>query len=241
MARKRTSGGGGLKMFGIVAALLLSAFSIPQGFNVDIDSPGSPPQGGGGVPSSAFGAASGQAGFWNMITVIGDDFDTLRGLDGALTSVTGQLVGPNNGGSHFFAGNTGDYALLLNDASIIGSRDFTFTFSGLSNGWYRVYVYSAKINGEYGEADITVFGSSSANPQRVSGQMPGNRFEYLLTHSVHDIEVTSGELVIFGEGPFPNAYINGLQILPVPEPATAVSLALLGLMYLARRRYACHP
>ncbi|MCH8273524.1 MAG: PEP-CTERM sorting domain-containing protein [Armatimonadetes bacterium] len=69
--------------------------------------------------------------------------------------------------------------------------------------------------------------------------MPGNRFVYLQTHAIHDVVTPDGNLTVVAEHPggVPNAYLNGIQIVVVPEPATFVSLAGGAfLVWLSRRR-----
>jgi hypothetical protein len=207
-----------------------------QGFNVDIDVPGIPQYAGGDPPSAAFGAASGQTGYWNSVPTIHQGTLALRDLGGNATGVQETMTGASTDLAYAFAGNTGDYAALLNDGVRIGASPLTYTLTGFAPGLYRVFTYSVKPNGEYGEADISVSSSTSPNPQRVSGIMPGNQFQYGLTHSIHDLQVTDGSFVITATGPWPNGFISGFQIVPVPEPCTVLALSTGALVLIRRRR-----
>ncbi len=90
---------------------------------MDLDVAVGDPGIGNGAPSSSFGDAAGQPGFWNRFGFGGVPVP-IAGLGGESTVVwmdaeyTGQVGG---GGGFAFAGNTGDYALLLNDAATVGS------------------------------------------------------------------------------------------------------------------------
>ncbi|MCE7900375.1 MAG: hypothetical protein DYH07_09810, partial [Armatimonadetes bacterium ATM1] len=88
------------------------------GINLDIDNNTVPPYAGGGVPSASFGAVAGQPGFWNGMTGSNGDHGLLRDLNGQLTTVR-MIVEAFSGatGAWGYLGNTGDYALLLNDGA----------------------------------------------------------------------------------------------------------------------------
>ena len=217
-------------------ALLLVAGARGQGLNVDCDLFNSPPEVGGGAPSAAFGGAAGQVGFWNAYPDnFGDPF-SLRDVNGSATSViiTGTGLGSSGGWNNPI--NTGDYNLLLNDAQQVGSN-FSYTLSGLLPGRYRLYTYAVKPYSEFGEAFTTVVGSITPNPQHASGFMPGNTFVLGVTHTIHEVDVLDGSLHLEVEGPWPDAYVNGFQLVPVPEPATLIaSIFGIGAYTLKRRR-----
>ena len=69
--------------------------------------------------------------------------------------------------------------------------------------------------------------------------MPGNAFAEGITHSVHELELTTGsfEIIVRNrvQGP-PNAYVNGFQISAVPEPASIICYTLATALLIARRR-----
>ena len=84
------------------------------------------------------------------------------------------------------------------------------------------------------DAEVLVPGSSTSNPQIVTGPMPGDMFAIGITHSIHELTLTSDTFEIVLRGPWPYTQVNGFQIVrAVPEPATffcwTVGLALMGL------------
>lgn len=235
---------------GLLAACLLPAPALGQFFNIDIDcEDGSPPFLGSGVPSSSFGAASGQTGVWNLLNGLSTAPIPLVGLNGAATGATVTVsstvflscLSYNN------PTNTGDYALLLNDASqagtIVQGGSLTYTFNGIANGSYEVYTYASAPQGDLGQltaSSVFVPGSTSANPQFVSGPETGNAFALGITHSIHDILVTNNTLIVdvseLPVGTYP-AYVAGFQIQSVPEPGTATMLGLgIAIAAFLRRR-----
>ncbi|HMS55218.1 MAG TPA: hypothetical protein PKA27_07425, partial [Fimbriimonadaceae bacterium] len=65
----------------------LTSVSLAQSFNIDLDIGSGSALVGNGAPSAAFGAASGQAGFWNRIDSATHTSQwTLAGLDEVQTS-----------------------------------------------------------------------------------------------------------------------------------------------------------
>ncbi len=215
--------------------VLASSARAQVGFNIDLDDPFAPPFAGGGVPSSGFGAAAGQAGFWNGLVDSGVPPMQLRDLSGQLTNVvvTGPVGG--SGGGWNFQGNTGDYALLLNDGRDV-SHD-TWAFTNVPNGFYDVYTYTVFPDATHGyTSTVTVSNSITQNPQYVTGPMPGNRFILGVTHSIHEVYLTSGDFSITVDfNGSHGAVVNGFQIVPVPEPGTILCLGAGMLMIAARR------
>jgi hypothetical protein len=228
----------------VLAALVLLAVrpAAAEFINVDIDCEGGgQPQLGEGAPAPSF-AAAGFAGTWNLMN--GQNPGPLALLDLAgnatgvtLTSTTADIfscLAYNN------PSNTGDYALLLNDASQAGDIQNggtrTWTFNNLANGFYQVITYGAAPQGFTSTSPITVPGATTSNPQVVTGPMAGNALALGITHVIHDISVTSNTLTIIESiGPNGNdggTYIQGFQL--VPEPISAGLLA--GGALLLRRR-----
>lgn len=131
---------------------------------------------------------------------------------------------------------TGDYALLMKD----GRNDpGTWTFGNLIPGRYRLYTYAVLPTQEFLINRITVPGSITANPQVVTGPLLPMQFALGITHSIHDVDVTSvGQLVVNVSG-IPGGgvpYINGFQLILVPEPGTMLGLSTLTLLLLGRQR-----
>jgi hypothetical protein len=220
----------------LVAGLcLLPAALEAQAFNIDIDLPVAPPEQGGGVPSGAFGAAAGQTGYWNGIagaTVPGTLLDisgvpTLARISAATN--TGAYPGTIGFG---FPGNTGDHALLLNDGASVGTFVqggwLRYTFTGLTPGIYDIFTYAVRTSGLAANTAVYVAQAVFAQTQIVTGPMPGNDFEYLVTHSIHRVDMTVSDHVdVFLERVPMHELgdVTGFQIVPVPEPSSIFTLA----------------
>ncbi len=224
----------------IVIGLLLPLAAMAQSFNIDLDISGGSPAIGFGVPSDAFGGAANQPGRWNRHPSTGAGTTSLVDLLGNTTAVTLRAVGGiGTGGGFNQPLNTGDFALLLNDFSSLANGEITWIFSGLLPGHYRVYSYAA--NPAYlttVPTSVTVPYSSSQSPQIVTGPMPGNAFQHLVTHAEHDVLITADELrvSIIGLDQTRLSAVNGFQIVVVPEPA---ALLILGtaLIVMSRRPF----
>ena len=214
-----------LTITGLLA--LVASCVQAQSFNFDLDFPSTPILG-GGVPSSSYGAAAGQAGSWNGVLVTHIGTTPLMGLDGLPTSV--NLVGPSGGigGGHNIVGNTGDFRALMSDARDFG-RDGDVTellFSGLQNGRYRLFTYASSLNLYTLNTQVKVTESISSPIQTCTGPMNVNLFERGKTHTVHDLVVTNHEIHIELRelGTEHDGWLNGLQLQQVPEPASIIAL-----------------
>lgn len=217
-----------------VQALGLISVAQAQSFNVDVDIFNGNPLGGAGAPSPGFGAAAGQTGFWNALPAQIINGFGLLDVQGNATGVTVNCTG--SGGAFGFnnPSNGGDFNLLLNDADAIGTGGLTYTLNGLAPGTYRIFTYSVRPNVTVGSSDITVPGAVVPTVH-VTGVMPGNSFVLGVTHSIHDITLTGGALQIRAAGTAGD-YVNGFQIVSVPEPTTLSLVGLGALMSLRRRR-----
>lgn len=223
------------------AGSIACGMSAAQSLNVDIDIGVGDQQGGNGAPSSAFGAAADSPGFWNRINALGPRNPVnLRGLDGGPTGVLMQGSGGLGvGGGYNSYSNTGDFALLLNDFAFIGGnpQEIDYHLTGLSEGRYRVFTYAVNASGYVIDTLVTVPGAD--DPLKVvTGPMPGNQFIEGVTHSVHDIWVTDGSIVIQVRGTGIESSVNGFQVVAVPEPSSllAVTCGLPLLLRMRRRK-----
>ncbi|MGI8923379.1 MAG: PEP-CTERM sorting domain-containing protein [Fimbriimonadales bacterium] len=163
------------------------------------------------------------------------------------TMIVEAAPGGFYGGGQFFEGNTGDHALLLNDGAIVGSLidggTLVYTFQGIDEGKYEIFSYAVSPLGVKIETPVYVPEAVENRLQIVTGPMPGNAFEYLITHSAHrvDLSATSSFHIIFEQlpGEPTSQWVNGFQIVPIPEPGTAsVLLAALFVFILLRK---CRP
>jgi hypothetical protein len=227
------------------AAALAASACFAQAINLDIGYPGGNEGLGEGPPSAEFGAAAGQPGFWNshglsrVVVPLTDTSGMLTGVTMASDFYDGQFGG---GSEFFFEGNTGDYARLLNDADGVGTilqgGGLTVFFSGLAPGFYDIYTYAVNTRGDYVETPVTIPGAIGGATQIVTGPMPGNAFKYLITHSIHRVDIRTGDdlQIQFYQPPNTGAqYINGFQFVPVPELKPIFILAILSLLLLSRQ------
>ena len=106
----------------VAAVTLSSTTAMAQSFNVDVNTSLSASPG-FGPPASTFGAAAGQAGFWNSMTGTTIGPLILNDLGGSATAVT--LTRNVGGGGNFAFNNantSGDHELLLDDGFGVHSR-----------------------------------------------------------------------------------------------------------------------
>lgn len=216
---------------------LVCTIARSQSIYVDLDINDGDAGIGHGAPSTAFGGAAGVPGFWNLVPTGGGVTWSLRDIQNQLTPVTVGWTGSGGDLGYRNSNNTGDYALLLNDAERVGAGGLVFTITGLLPGAYHVITYAVKPQGELWTTMISVPGSSSPNPQAVTGPMPGNQLIFGITHCIHDIQL-SGEDLLIQAADHQNSYVNGFQILAVPEPSAifACALGLAALVAIRRRR-----
>ncbi|HYE02128.1 MAG TPA: hypothetical protein VD963_02715 [Phycisphaerales bacterium] len=221
-----------------VAVGLLAQAASAQSFNVDLDTaPGAP---GAGAPATTFGAAAGQAGFWNTLTGSTATAITLSDLLGNASRV--MLTRSSAAGGNFSSANAnanGDFALLMEDGQDLSASTgpVSYVFSGLAPGSYDVYTYA---NAPDFGPDMTIIATTnptgSANPQTIGGNYPApDTFGVGITHALHSVTVGSdGLLTITADGDVGSfGTVNGFQLTLIPAPG---SLALLGLSALAFRR-----
>jgi hypothetical protein len=212
---------------------------IAQSFNIDLEIGFGGPGVGEGVPNPTFGAVANQQGFWNAAPATGPNNFPLRNLSGAMTSATILATGGVGGGGGWNnMSNTGDFRLLLNDGGDVENGFAAYTISGLSVGIYDVVTYVVHPLGDVRFATVTVPGSTSPNPQSVTGPMPGNQFILGITHSVHRVSSLNGTIAvqINCELQPRSAIVNGFQLSLVPEPAALIGLAFGVLALFARKR-----
>lgn len=211
----------------VLAAAFACQAAASLGWNVDFDSRSLPPVLGGGLPSDSFGAASGQIGRWNYVPVTGGESWPLVDVFGNANGVQYHGEGMSGfGGGYNDPYNVGDYRLLMNDSTQISTHNWFF-LTGVPNGRYQVWTYAASVSGRYVPFEIWVSGAAAGqNPQVVTGPAPPNQFEYLVTHSIHDIEVTDGTIRwdLINDPFIIGANVNGFQVVPIPEPASLITM-----------------
>jgi hypothetical protein len=196
----------------LAASLSLGVAAAAQNVNVDVGNLS-------GTPSSSYGAAAAQAGFWNGLDAssLGTVFP-LQGLNGAATgvSVSYQLFGNGLGNFSFnHAGTSGGDEALMDDLQDIGSGSSlaTWTFSGLSAGTYNVYTYAwAPDDPVNSKSRVKVQGSSDPE-QTLGGPWPGSQ-ALGVTYARHALTVgASGQIVVEVRPSIDFGSVNGIQLV----------------------------
>lgn len=236
-------------------AVLAPSACLAQSFNIDLDIVSTAVGANAvGAPSSSFGAAASQPGFWNAVqnstaTNVTAPI-TLNNLAGSPTGVTINMSNNAPNGfahwSYFPGANTGDFALLLNDCHVVNNSPLpnitnTYTFNGLQPGIYDVITYGVRPLPGQSSTRVDVAG---AGIQNITGPMPGNAFALGVTHSWHTLTITGSSITVTVDrdplNPSVGAYINGFQLhhTPVPTPGSGALLGAAGLLATRRRRRA---
>lgn len=206
-----------------VVALGVFATARAQDFNVEVSS---------GAPPPTYGAGAGQPGTWNVVHFV-DDFgphpDTvLVNTAGVLTAVVASCVGgfgTNYGHDNDGTATGGDEELMddYQDVGLppLGSGTTTWTFSGLASGLYDVYTYAWDPLLSTNHSNVSVAGTTSANPQACGGVWPGVQ-TLGITYTKHAVVVTNGTISITvtakGAGV---GTVNGFQLDQLPPATTA--------------------
>jgi len=161
-----------------------------------------------GVPSSAYGGASGQAGTWNLA---GLGFTALADLSGAPSGVSVNAVASNATGNNGSV-PANDDQLLLNDNlssfNPLGTATWTVTLTGLADGGYRVFVY-APSNFAVPTGSMTVGGVNLAS---IPGDLGSTLIEGTSWVEV-TVSVVGGTLDIYGTSSN-FCGLAGLQVVP---------------------------
>jgi hypothetical protein len=197
------------------ATLLASTSGIgfAQSFNIDVGSTTF------GTPAATYGAASGQVGQWINV-------DTPTAVAGApLTDINGNTTGvlmtavtavgsPAIADFAFDNANTtGNDQALMDD--LCDATTSTWTFTGLANGQYSVYVYSWAPDARTTFfSDVTVTGGSAGTVQ-CGGQNWGGVFLTPGHYMTDSVLVTNGTLIVDIANPVPvtPTSVNGFQIV----------------------------
>src|SRR5688572_27371175 len=104
------------------ACVAVTPAAYAQSFNIDLDAFFGTPETGNGAPSPEFGAAAGQLGLWNRISMVAGGTIPIHDTAGAFTGATMHVFGTFGDGIGFNnPTNTGDFALLLNDAASVNT------------------------------------------------------------------------------------------------------------------------
>jgi hypothetical protein len=197
---------------GAAAVVATAALGFGQSFNIDIGPTNF------GTPSSTYGAASGQTGTWiNVDTPTAQAGAALTDINGnptgaILTAVaaTGFTVADF---SFDNAQTTGDHQALMDD--LCDSSTSTWTFSGLADGQYTIFVYSWAPDARTTFfSDITITGGS-AGTVHCGGLNWTGTFNNPGHFMQDTVNVVGGTLVVNMANPpaVTPTSINGFQLL----------------------------
>jgi hypothetical protein len=191
-----------------------------------------------GNPSSAYGGAGNQPGFWSNQPIT-TGVQPLRDLSGALTNVTIELSGIFYPFSFDNPALTGDERALMNSYVGLGfpGDSATLRIRGLAAGDYDLITYG------WGSDNSTYRTGISPNglpEQSVGGAWPGGQV-LGITYAEHQVHLDTGQdLVVTGRTLSGFGSVNGLQIAPpapAPEPGTLLLAGVgAGLLLLVRLR-----
>lgn len=182
----------------LALVLSVAGLAAAQDINVDVGAEFGP-------PSTAFGGAAGQPGFWNEVGSLGAH--GVLDVSGEATSVTVTLLSESAEG---WAGDgAGDLAKLIGDNSLdcVDPDEWKVTFDGLADGTYQVYLY-APFNNSVGTGDMMV-GDTSVSEIHGAGAPLQEGVNWVQA----TVGVTGGELEIEGqEGDAGCVGIAGIQL-----------------------------
>jgi hypothetical protein len=108
-------------------------------------------------------------------------------------------------------------------------------FSGLQNGPYQLWTYC--LGRQDFPVGMTVIANNDVNNGQALTGVFGGSLELGSTHSVHEVNVIDGALRVTIDSGGRDPFVNGLQLVRVPEPSS-VLLGLLALTTTWRLRVA---
>jgi hypothetical protein len=188
--------------------LLLAAISSPDpaegsaGLNVDFGTDY-------GIPAASYGAASGQAGDWNLV---GLGVTALVDLGGGASGVSLSLASTTDGGDNGVVPTNDDETLLHDNFFSSSGSGWSVSLSGLGDGYYRVYLY-APANFAVSSGAMSVGGVPVASiPGNSSTLVEGSSWVSV------DVAVAGGALAISGSSAGASG-LAGLQLVPIVPPA----------------------
>ncbi|MCG8450813.1 MAG: hypothetical protein MI725_14690 [Pirellulales bacterium] len=194
----------------VAASAVFAQVASAAGFNVDFGDDFT------GLPST-YGAASGQTGTWNDVSANG----TLQDITGTATTVSVTLIVGNPSGQ-INSATTND-EILLGD-NFFFSSGWNVDFANLPDGLYDVYYY-APSNGAVSTGVFTINGATQT-------ELPGDPGSSLSLGTSYDflsgVSVVGGTLSLASTGGVleSNFGLAGLQLIPVPEPASFILFAV---------------
>jgi len=184
------------------ALLFLSSSASSQSFNIDFADNATL-----GTPSATYGAASGQAGFWN--DCMGDM--PLADTTGAATGVSIALIGVDVPYGFDELCTAGEDQALMDDIMYTSLTTGYFLITGLADGSYEIYTYAMAPDSNAFLTDVTVLGSPDGT-QAVGGDFCAG-FVHLATHAIHHVDVVGGNAQIDVALNLSYTSLNGMQVI----------------------------
>lgn len=204
----------------VTAIGLLASSGMAQAFNIDFGTT-SP------VPSVPYGAASGQAGHWN---VFAGGPTALQNTAAAATgvSIVDTLFSFPSGANDPLT--LGDDDALLDDYMAVPFHA-VYTVNGLAAGTYDVYSYTWTFGPLSTGIDVNTQGVQVIGGVWSGSFTPGS-------YSLHTVTIAASQPLVIDVYSINGALgaIAGVQIVPVPTPGAAAAMGLGALAALRRRR-----
>ena len=187
-----------------------------QSFNVDVGAGA----GAFGVPSNVYGAAANSPGFWNAFSAGAAGAVPLSDLAGASTAATLSISGGQGDFLFNNSATTGDDQALLDDCGDLnllggGLDSATYTFNGLANGRYRVFVYAWTPDVRSFTTSVAIGGGLPC--AQICGGVGWSGAHVERDTYVHeDVPVTGNTLVITVTSSVGWGACNGIQLVNAP-------------------------
>jgi hypothetical protein len=200
----------------IVALIVNSAAPVAaQSINVDVGANTT-----FGTPSSSYGAAASSPGVWNAFNAASIGSTSLLDLSGATTGVTLSIAGGQGNFQFDNPGTTGDDQALMDDTGDLnlsggGLDTATYTFLGLANGRYRVYIYAWAPDSPAFTTDALASGGEPCVETCGGAGWTGVHVEGA-TYVVQDVAVSNGILTVDVATNLGWGSCNGIQLVKAP-------------------------
>ena len=166
---------------------------------------------GSGAPTADY-AAAGLSGVWNVLTAGPGAPEPLVGLNGEVVAATLTLDFGSPTMVDDPATSNNDERLLDDGLGDLGDVMLTVSFEGLTVGTYAVTTYCWTPTAP-GDSTWVIINNDLNNGQIGGGPWPGG-LEEGVTHVVHEVEVTDGNMTIGAAGGILGAsgFLNGIQL-----------------------------
>lgn len=225
------------KLYPLFVFLVLgpASSSFAQSFNIDFGALS------GNRPPATYGAVPQQNGSWNLVS--GFQNTALLNLDGTSSPVridTGQTAS----GTVDIPGLTGGEEAFM-ESIITGLPAVICSITNLTTGTYDVYLYAWRPPGfmttKFDQVGVFNGVTGGDTVLQASRSWPGVQIEGE-TYGKFTVDVlaggpTPGTLQLFSQGFGEDAGIlNGIQLVRVPAPISALPLLGLSFALLSRRR-----